>query len=62
MQVVFHWVINKIIFEIKVKKSKNNNLGPIMFLIAILIDIRVDAKRMLWIYKRPVAFRSQDIG
>ena len=33
-----------------------------MFLIAILIDIRVDAKRMLWIYKRPVAFRSQDIG
>jgi hypothetical protein len=27
-----------------------------------LIDIRVDAKSLLWIYRRPVAHRTQKIG
>ena len=37
-------------------------LGPAMLLVTLLIDIRVDAKRFLWIYKRPVAYKAQNIG
>ena len=37
-------------------------LGPFIFLIWNLIDIRVDAKRILWLYRRPVAYKAQDIG
>ncbi|XP_078402256.1 anoctamin-7-like [Cetorhinus maximus] len=37
-------------------------LAPLLFFITILCDIRVDAKRLLWICKRPIAFMAQDIG
>ncbi|XP_072332968.1 anoctamin-7-like isoform X2 [Scyliorhinus torazame] len=37
-------------------------LAPLLFFITILCDIRVDAKRLLWMYKRPIAFMAQDIG
>ena len=37
-------------------------LAPLIFLIINLIDIRVDAKRLLWLYKRPIGYRAQDIG
>uniref|UniRef100_UPI00398F2FA5 anoctamin-7-like isoform X2 n=1 Tax=Pristiophorus japonicus TaxID=55135 RepID=UPI00398F2FA5 len=37
-------------------------LAPLLFFITILIDIRVDAKRLLGLYKRPIAFMAQDIG
>jgi hypothetical protein len=33
-----------------------------MFLIILLFDIRVDAKRLLWIIRRPISLRAQDIG
>ncbi|XP_048453821.1 anoctamin-7-like [Rhincodon typus] len=37
-------------------------LAPLLFFITILCDIRVDAKRLLWMYKRPIAFMAQNIG
>ncbi|XP_071087079.1 anoctamin-7-like [Haliotis cracherodii] len=37
-------------------------LAPLLALITNLIDIRVDAKRMLWFNRRPVGFIAQDIG
>ncbi|XP_069747516.1 anoctamin-7-like [Narcine bancroftii] len=37
-------------------------LAPLLFFLTILFDIHVDAKRLLWIFKRPVAFMAQDIG
>ncbi|XP_041359345.1 anoctamin-7-like [Gigantopelta aegis] len=37
-------------------------LAPLLALITVWIDIRVDAKRILWWYRRPVAFIAQDIG
>ncbi|XP_055959025.1 anoctamin-4 isoform X2 [Patella vulgata] len=37
-------------------------LAPILALVTNLVDIRVDAKRMLWWYRRPIAFIAQDIG
>ncbi|KAK3788799.1 hypothetical protein RRG08_029246 [Elysia crispata] len=37
-------------------------LAPLLALVICYIDIRVDAKRMLWWYRRPVAFIAQDIG
>lgn len=27
-----------------------------------MIDLRVDASRILWMFRRPVAYRAQDIG
>jgi len=38
------------------------SLGPLIVLIANLIDIRIDAKRILWIYRKPVGYKAQDIG
>ena len=38
------------------------SLGPFIFLFLILIDLRVDAKRLLWLYKRPVATPAHDKG
>lgn len=38
------------------------NLGTLLFLMATLIDIRLDAKSILWVYRRPVPNRAQDIG
>ncbi|ESO89426.1 hypothetical protein LOTGIDRAFT_234280 [Lottia gigantea] len=37
-------------------------LAPILALCTNLVDLRVDAKRMLWWYRRPIAFIAQDIG
>uniref|UniRef100_A0A8W8LCU0 Anoctamin n=1 Tax=Magallana gigas TaxID=29159 RepID=A0A8W8LCU0_MAGGI len=37
-------------------------LAPLMALITTALDIRIDAWRLLWIYKRPVAHMAQDIG
>lgn len=37
-------------------------LGPIILFFLIFIDIRVDASRFLWFYKRPVGYPAQDIG
>jgi hypothetical protein len=37
-------------------------LGPFLLVIILIIDIRVDALRSLWLFKRPVGFRAQDIG
>ena len=38
------------------------SLAPLIAFIILIIDIRVDAKRLLWLYRRPVAFIAQDIG
>ncbi|OAF70408.1 hypothetical protein A3Q56_01867 [Intoshia linei] len=37
-------------------------IGPLIALIVIYADIKVDASRLLWIYRRPVADISQNIG
>lgn len=37
-------------------------LAPLIALISTAIDIRIDAWRLLWIYKRPIAHMAQDIG
>ncbi|XP_048388151.1 anoctamin-6-like isoform X4 [Stegostoma tigrinum] len=37
-------------------------LGPFIFFLTILFDIRLDAKRLLLMYKRPIADMAQDIG
>ena len=37
-------------------------LAPLLALMLLLFDIRVDADRLLWNYRRPVAKISQDIG
>ncbi|XP_013418581.1 anoctamin-7 [Lingula anatina] len=37
-------------------------LGPLIALLTNLFDLTVDAKRLLWWYRRPVAFVAQDIG
>ncbi|GCB78477.1 hypothetical protein scyTo_0015837 [Scyliorhinus torazame] len=37
-------------------------LGPLIFFLTIFFDIHVDAKRLLWMYKRPIAHMAQDIG
>jgi len=38
------------------------SLAPLIAFLILVFDIRVDAKRMLWVYRRPVAFIAQDIG
>ncbi|XP_041357209.1 anoctamin-7-like isoform X2 [Gigantopelta aegis] len=38
------------------------SLAPLVALIVIWVDIHVDAKRMLWWYRRPVAFIAENIG
>ena len=37
-------------------------LAPLIALITNLIDMRVDARRMLWFNRRPFAERAEDIG
>ncbi|XP_077983931.1 anoctamin-4-like isoform X2 [Glandiceps talaboti] len=37
-------------------------LAPLIALLTNLFDIRVDAKRLLWLNRRPVALIAQDIG
>ena len=33
-----------------------------MVLILVAIDIKLDGYRLLWIFQRPIAYRTQDIG
>ena len=37
-------------------------LAPLIALVINLVDIKIDAKRMIWMYKRPVGCIAQDIG
>jgi hypothetical protein len=37
-------------------------LGPLFLLVINLIDVRVDAQRILWLFRRPVGYKAQDIG
>ncbi|MGH0178147.1 UNVERIFIED_CONTAM: hypothetical protein FKN15_076771, partial [Acipenser sinensis] len=37
-------------------------LGPLLFFITLWVDKWIDAKRLLWMYRRPVAWIAQDIG
>lgn len=37
-------------------------LAPLLALLTNFVDIRVDAKRMLWWYRRPLATIAEDIG
>lgn len=37
-------------------------LGPLLLLIICLIDMRVDAFRFLFLFRRPIGHRAQDIG
>lgn len=37
-------------------------IAPFIALMTVLIDVRIDAKRLLWLYRRPVPFIAQDIG
>ncbi|KAK2185181.1 hypothetical protein NP493_243g00000 [Ridgeia piscesae] len=37
-------------------------LAPVIALVVILVDIRIDCKRMLWIFRRPVPQIAQTIG
>ena len=37
-------------------------LAPLIALLVNVIDIRVDARRMLWMYRRPISHIAQDIG
>jgi hypothetical protein len=38
------------------------SLAPLIFLIINLIDLRIDGKRLIWLYQKPVGHRAQDIG
>ncbi|KAK7097648.1 hypothetical protein V1264_004595 [Littorina saxatilis] len=37
-------------------------LAPLLALLTNMFDLRVDAKRLLWWYRRPIAHVAQDIG
>ncbi|XP_065059124.1 anoctamin-7-like [Rhopilema esculentum] len=37
-------------------------LAPLIALVTNLVDLRIDARRLLWLNRRPVPFRAQDIG
>ena len=37
-------------------------LAPLIALAINLVDLKIDAKRMLWMYRRPVGRIAQDIG
>lgn len=37
-------------------------LAPLIALLTNAIDMKVDAARLLWTNRRPVAFRAEDIG
>ena len=36
--------------------------APLVILIVTMLDLRSDAYRILWLYKRPVGHRAQNIG
>ncbi len=56
------YVTKVLIFGGLVLFGASMSIGPLIFLLVNLIDIRLDAKRLLWLYKRPVGYRAQDIG
>ncbi|XP_028401787.1 anoctamin-4-like isoform X2 [Dendronephthya gigantea] len=37
-------------------------LAPLIALVTNMFDLRLDARRLLWTNRRPVAFRAEDIG
>ena len=37
-------------------------LAPLIVLVVNVLDMQIDARRMLWMYRRPVATIAQDIG
>ena len=37
-------------------------LAPLIALVTNMFDLRLDARRLLWKNRRPVAFRAEDIG
>jgi hypothetical protein len=38
------------------------SLGPLILFLINVIDIRLDAARLLWFYRRPVGYKAEDIG
>ena len=34
----------------------------LIYLLIIIVEIRVDGQRLLWLYRRPIGSRAQDIG
>ena len=48
-------------FIIKIFAS-SFSLGPLLLFIINIIDIRVDALRLLWIFRRPVGYKAENIG
>ncbi|CAF0912216.1 unnamed protein product [Brachionus calyciflorus] len=38
------------------------SLGPLIVLLVNVIDVRLDAYRLLWLIRRPIGFKAQDIG
>ena len=65
-----YFKINSYNFEsifVYLKKKKklfacSFSLGPLILLIINAIDLRVDGLRSLWLYRRPIGHRAQDIG
>ena len=51
-----------ILFGIIVMFACSFSLGPLIFVIIAMIDMRVDAFRFLLMFQRPVGYRAQDIG
>ncbi len=37
-------------------------LAPLIALLINMVDLKIDAKRLLWMYRRPVGRIAQDIG
>ncbi|EDO41719.1 predicted protein, partial [Nematostella vectensis] len=37
-------------------------LAPLIALLSNLIDMKIDARRLLWVNRRPIAYRAEDIG
>ena len=66
--VVYYLFIKQIIifsnsqFDLNKIFASSFSLGPFFFFIFNLFDLRIDAKRLLWLYRRPVGYRAQDIG
>jgi anoctamin-1 len=37
-------------------------LGPLIFLLINSVDMRVDAQRLLWLFRRPIGYKAKNIG
>lgn len=68
VQVLITLITSSLIFSLFVAKLRfqlfaaSFPLAPLMALVTTALDIRIDAWRLLWIYKRPIAHMAQDIG